>query len=213
MRERLLSVAATLILSACGATESGSGRASASDSSIADVSSSDAAHDAIDDAPDASRRHPVLDQSCSESPNSNACGKCSEEHCCETRAACGAECDAIFTCFNACTEGSAICVDKCMAAHPTGAAAYAAHNACVNLYCGNPCSGKPTVCRDCRLANCAYEHVACFADVSCRRYGFCYEACVDAACDEQCRLGATSAAVKAYDAYDACLGKFCADSC
>jgi hypothetical protein len=212
MRERLLGVAATLILCACSGNEGGPA-ATTQDSGVVDTSSSEVAIDAIGDAPDASRSHPVLDQSCSESSNMNACGKCSEEHCCETRGACDAECDAIFTCFNACTEGPDVCVDKCMAAHPTGAAAYAAHNACVNLYCGNPCSGKPNACRDCRLANCAYEHVACFADVDCRRYGFCYEACTDAACDAACRAKAPSAAVETYDAYESCLDKFCAGSC
>ena len=211
MLERLLG-AALLILCSCGGSESGPAVV-APDTDTVDAASDVLIDAAVSDASDASRSHPVLDQSCSESSSMNACNKCSDERCCETRDACGPECKAVFTCFNACTEGPAVCVDKCMAAHPTGAAAYAAQNACVNLYCTTQCSGKVDPCRDCRLANCAYEHVSCFADVECRRYGFCYEACTDAACDEACRAKVSADAVKLYGAYDSCLRKNCGSTC
>jgi hypothetical protein len=211
MRKRLVAVTATFIFG-CGASESDPA-AIPPDSAVADSTSTEVAIDATGDAQDASRSHPVLDQSCSSSSNMNSCDKCLEEHCCETRDACNAECNAIFTCFKACTEGPAVCTEKCMDAHPTGAAGYAAQNACVNLYCTTPCSGKPDACRDCRLANCALEHVTCFADPDCRRYGYCYEACTDAACDEACRSKVTPAVVKTYHAYESCLNKRCAASC
>lgn len=211
MRGQVVGVAAILVLG-CGTSES-SPPATTSDSGVVDASSTDVAADVAGDVVDSSRSHPVLDQTCSASSNMNACEKCSEERCCETRAACDAECNAIFTCFKACTKGPAICTEECMDAHPTGAATYAAQNACVNLYCTTPCAGKPDACRDCRLANCALEHVTCFADADCRRYGYCYEACTDAACDEACRAKATSAAVKTYHAYESCLNKRCATSC
>ena len=173
----------------------------------------DGGSDATPEGGDAARAHPVLDQTCPVSSVADACDKCSQERCCETRTACDPECKAIFTCINTCTDGAAVCVNKCMDAHPTGAAGYSAQNACVNLYCTTPCGGKADPCRDCRLENCALEHVTCFADPECRRYGYCFEACTDAACDEGCRSKTTAAVVKRYDAYNACLNKRCGSVC
>ncbi|MBI2395984.1 MAG: hypothetical protein HYV09_40855 [Deltaproteobacteria bacterium] len=211
MVARVVIIASLIGLLSCGSNAAGVAPSDAA--GVDDTAPGDTTPAGDGDAPDGGRRHPVLDQSCAPSESTVACDKCSEERCCETRAACDADCVAVFSCIESCTAGAAACVEKCLTENPAGAAAYSAQNACVNLYCTTPCSGKADACRDCRLENCALEHVTCFADPECRRYGYCYEACTDAACDDTCRAKTTAAVIKTYDAYDTCLNKRCRASC
>jgi hypothetical protein len=140
-------------------------------------------------------RHPLLEQECPGSTETNACFQCEDTKCCQTYAACASDpaCSAFNQCMKACTDPSLYaCEVRCEGEHPGGLQKYAPRIACVTFRCGDQgqCSDEPRDdCARCIYGDkCARVAVECDIDPQCHLLSSCWATCAtfDGDCQQAC---------------------------
>lgn len=127
--------------------------------------------------------HPLLSQTCASPTALDACDRCEEEFCCETR--CDAECQSYVSCIQAC-GGMLSCEDTCNSTHAAGAQKTGSWLGCQTALCP-VCGGLvPGECFQCALDNCPNQFAACFDDRSCFLRFLCGRNCQTDACYDDC---------------------------
>lgn len=177
-----------------------------------------AAPDAGIDAPaEAGPQEWILHQQCSASTETQACAVCEDEHCCTTYQDCLADnaCQAYKDCAKDCiNNGGTDCWTQCATQHPGGVPHWAARQACILVFCAEPCGGVPlTSCETCTNAHCAEAWVAFQGDPA----GYLLWACIDAcdgvkSCTDACQQQHPTAA-PLFEAYATCSMSKCPAEC
>jgi hypothetical protein len=168
---------------------------------------------------DSGRPNLILGQSCAPPDAGDACERCKESHCCETRAACqnDAECNAFADCMEACIDGEGLgyaeCAGRCDATHPAGYAPYEAQVTCTQVFCAVECLGAPpSPCLACTFDECRVPLTSCQANVECARLTNCVELCRTGACRQGCITSHPDGEAHA-SALAACGDVRCAETC
>jgi hypothetical protein len=158
--------------------------------------------------------HPILEQVCAPSVETNECWKCEDEKCCDTHAACTAEpaCGEYRECMLGCTERYT-CPVTCEKEVPAGYALFTTRLACVTVRCAAECADlPPSPCEVCTNRECAVTYAACKTDLECARLWDCQTPCTTAACRDAC--GARfPGALPSLEAFAACAANRCIDVC
>lgn len=128
--------------------------------------------------------HPLLEQACAPPTASDACDRCEEERCCETR--CDAACQGYVSCMQTC-GAEATCEDGCAASHPEGVAAFGLWLGCQVPLCRDHCKTiVPGPCLECGLVHCSPQFADCFSTPSCYLRFLCGTRCSTAECYQAC---------------------------
>lgn len=173
----------------------------------------------------------LLHQKCTPSTDTNACHKCGDEHCCDSRADCHADpdCGAYQNCLVACSNGTTVdggpidagsdagsftCEAYCYAQHPRGLNEWAPLLTCVDVYCADPCGGQPGACQKCTTAHCTDLWTALYGTPQGYLLFACTAKCpqVTPDCAGACEKQYPQAKA-AYDAWLSCALNNCASSC
>lgn len=161
--------------------------------------------------------HPLLNQECPASQETEACYVCEDENCCDSFAACAndPECVALQGCLAGCADSA--CWDQCHVDHAAGVAAWGARVGCVLVLCmehGVCNQGSLSDCRRCENTQCGDAFVACSADADCYMISECVADCAvgDQPCAQAC-IDLHPAGAQLYDEYTLCTAGRCADSC
>jgi hypothetical protein len=150
----------------------------------------------------------------------DACGKCQDEHCCDTIAACHAdtECMAVRMCQQGCIQldepARSTCLYKCYKDHPKGANVAGQAIACATYYCAIDQYGcdvsKRNACEACEWTKCGDLEAAWYsANTGYELYG-CFLTCApgDVPCLKACET-AFPESTPAEQAFFDCLTKKC----
>jgi hypothetical protein len=150
--------------------------------------------------------HPLLDQSCEPPTAVNACDRCEEELCCETR--CELACQGYVSCMQTC-GGAAACQDGCAASHPEGVGEFARWLGCQVPLCRDHCTSLvPGPCLECGLVNCPHQFADCFSSPACYLRFLCGTRCDSAACYQACDAQYPEADAL-FGAFLLCVGESC----
>lgn len=150
--------------------------------------------------------HPLLDQICKEPTANDACARCEEERCCETR--CEAACQGYVSCMQGC-GGQASCQNECAANHPEGVAELGRWLGCQVPLCRDVCTSLvPGPCLACGLEHCAHQFADCFASPDCYLRFFCGTQCDETSCYAACDAAYPNADAL-FGAFLLCVGEHC----
>lgn len=77
--------------------------------------------------------------SCNPKAGADECDQCVGDSCCAEIEACGADCQALFSCIDSCTND--FCFEACAKAHPRSVSALGALSECLEAECAVECNG------------------------------------------------------------------------
>jgi hypothetical protein len=150
--------------------------------------------------------HPLLNQMCEPPTAIDACDRCEEEFCCETR--CDAACEDYASCMQGCGNDPS-CQDGCAASHPEGVAELGRWLGCQVPLCGDVCMSLiPGPCLGCGVENCPNQFADCFANADCFLRFFCGTRCDTTDCYLDCDAQYPEASAL-FGALLLCIGNEC----
>jgi hypothetical protein len=160
--------------------------------------------------------HPLLNQQCPKSKETNGCYICEDEHCCETFAAYFANPEAVATkeCILACHDDQ--CEYQCLLDHPEGVRDWGRRITCVLTFCStaDTCLDvPPDPCIPCLNNACAEAQMQCAEDPAC----FLIEQCIGRdSCLNECVGECADSYPSGKERYfqsTACYLTYCAEEC
>ena len=163
--------------------------------------------------------HPCLEQSCQPSTEVDACLKCLDESCCESRQACSnnTACGDLAICISQC-GGDATCAFGCYPQHPDGAVDLSVQGTCLGVHCLDACLPSADACGACGYNRCAYQRIECDKDRECALLSGCVTGCQSGLqpdilmCLSQCEPQNPAGSEKFHD-YLACVNVECVEEC
>ncbi len=149
-------------------------------------------------------QNPLLRQQCPRTATTDACKQCEEEHCCQTTAACDADCQGLTTCMI--NGGNYL---DCQMMYPSGLVNAERQQTCNAIFCyrSDLCHHGLRTCNQCIYQECAEE----YADIRGSLAGALYFECTAAGSDSATCLGLYPQATAVAEAYLVCVGVNCVD--